>query len=242
MLYMDWERFKDTSLSVRGGIPILFPICGNLPDNRYDWEGQSYSLKQHGFARDLPWTVIEQFGHTVSLQLSDSPQTQAVYPFPFVATLTYRLDETALEVSFKLQNPGDRPLPFCFGLHPYFLLFDKAHAAVEIPCSRYQDQKTGQWFSFQGELEWTQPELDLAFRELRANSASVTDRQRRLRLQLDFDPAFGTFVFWTLLDKNFVCLEPWTAPRNALTSGDGLLLLPSGAEQVLSVHFQVEYL
>jgi len=27
---MDTERFKDPTLSVQGGIPLLFPICGNL--------------------------------------------------------------------------------------------------------------------------------------------------------------------------------------------------------------------
>ncbi|WP_390883212.1 aldose epimerase family protein [Kovacikia minuta] len=60
ILYLDAERFADPALSVRGGIPILFPICGNLPDNTYTYNGQTYTLKQHGFARDLAWEVTEQ--------------------------------------------------------------------------------------------------------------------------------------------------------------------------------------
>ena len=59
MLYLDSERFANPELSVRGGIPILFPICGNLPDNTYTDGDTSYTLKQHGFARDLPWTVTQ---------------------------------------------------------------------------------------------------------------------------------------------------------------------------------------
>ena len=31
MLYFDQERYADSSKSIRGGIPVLFPICGNLP-------------------------------------------------------------------------------------------------------------------------------------------------------------------------------------------------------------------
>ena len=34
MLYLDQERFLDSSKSVRGGIPVLFPICGGLPGDR----------------------------------------------------------------------------------------------------------------------------------------------------------------------------------------------------------------
>jgi galactose mutarotase-like enzyme len=48
ILYLDRERFKDPNLSVRGGVPILFPICGNLPDNTYQHQGRNYTLKQHG--------------------------------------------------------------------------------------------------------------------------------------------------------------------------------------------------
>ncbi len=35
IFYLDESRFTHPELSVRGGIPILFPICGNLPDNTY---------------------------------------------------------------------------------------------------------------------------------------------------------------------------------------------------------------
>jgi galactose mutarotase-like enzyme len=31
VLYFDQERYADPTKSIRGGIPVLFPICGNLP-------------------------------------------------------------------------------------------------------------------------------------------------------------------------------------------------------------------
>lgn len=57
ILYLDKEGFANPALSIRGGIPILFPICGNLPNNIYTYKGNEYTLKQHGFARDLPWNI-----------------------------------------------------------------------------------------------------------------------------------------------------------------------------------------
>ena len=57
MLYFDQSRFMDKSKSIRGGIPILFPICGDLPDNKFYFENRSYSMKQHGFARDMAWDL-----------------------------------------------------------------------------------------------------------------------------------------------------------------------------------------
>ena len=36
VLYFDQERYADPAKSIRGGIPVLFPICGNLPDDCLD--------------------------------------------------------------------------------------------------------------------------------------------------------------------------------------------------------------
>ena len=57
MLYFDEERYSDSTKSIRGGIPILFPICGNLPNDEYSIDGILYTLPQHGFARNMPWSL-----------------------------------------------------------------------------------------------------------------------------------------------------------------------------------------
>jgi Galactose mutarotase and related enzymes len=60
IFYLDAERFANPDLTVRGGMPIQFPICGNLPDNTYTHKGVQRTLKQHGFARDEPWVAASQ--------------------------------------------------------------------------------------------------------------------------------------------------------------------------------------
>ena len=55
ILYFDEKRFNDKTKSIRGGIPILFPICGNLNTARSVFGTDYLQLSQHGFARDLQW-------------------------------------------------------------------------------------------------------------------------------------------------------------------------------------------
>jgi galactose mutarotase-like enzyme len=43
---------------------------------------------------------------------------------------------------------------------------------------------------------------------------------------MDWDECFSALVFWTLKGKDFYCLEPWSAPRNAINTGNKLLVIP----------------
>jgi len=47
-------------------------------------------------------------------------------------------------------------------------------------------------------------------------------------------------VIWTLPEKNFVCLEPWTAQGNALNSGERLLLLKPGQSRELWMEIELQ--
>ena len=40
--------------------PILFPIVGTLKNNQYTFEGKSYQMGRHGFARDATFSVSAQ--------------------------------------------------------------------------------------------------------------------------------------------------------------------------------------
>ena len=53
VLYLDPATLADPTKNVRGGIPVLFPIAGK-PD-------PGSALKQHGFARNLPWEPFRSY-------------------------------------------------------------------------------------------------------------------------------------------------------------------------------------
>jgi galactose mutarotase-like enzyme len=243
LFYLDRDRLRDPSLSVRGGIPILFPICGNLPNNTYTLGGETYELVQHGFARSLPWTVVSQGTDPLhlSVQLTSNDTTRAVYPFEFTVTYTYVLQGSTLEIQQRYENHSDRPMPFAAGFHPYFAVADgdKPNLGVEIPASQWQTKETGEFKSFGGSFDFSQPEIDMALRFLTAPSAVVTDPARSLRLTVAYDDPFKTLVFWAVAGQDFYCLEPWTAPRNALNTGEDLLTLEPGGSLETWVRFMV---
>ena len=74
----------DKTKSIRGGIPILFPICGNLNTSSSIFGKDYCKLKQHGFARDLHWQYFfDENEKSLCLFLNDSKKTKKYYPFDF---------------------------------------------------------------------------------------------------------------------------------------------------------------
>lgn len=244
ILYLDQQRFQDPSLSVRGGIPILFPICGNLPNNQYTYNQTAYTLQQHGFARELPWQVVDQqteSSASLTLRLNSTAATKALYPFDFQVDFTYQLQGNTLTIHQRYTNLSTERMPFSTGLHPYFEVKDKSKLSFEIPASMYQDQKSLALHPFEETFDFAQPEIDAAFKSVKHHSASFTDSQRRLTLTLQYSDEYSTLVFWTLADKDYICLEPWTAPRNALNTGEKLLYLNPQATLETKVTFRADF-
>lgn len=242
ILYFDQERFQDPSLSVRGGIPILFPICGNLLDDQYRWEGKTYQLKQHGFARDLPWELIgqqTQDNAQLDLRLTHNEATLKVFPFEFELVFSYQFQGHSLRIEQRIANLGDRRMPFSLGLHPYFFCREKNTVELAIPADSYLDQKTGLTHSYKGVLDLSQPELDLAFTKIHQRQSHFIDPSRNLKVEVSFSDLYQTLVFWAVAGKEYICLEPWSAPRNALNSGEQLAWVEPYSARSAWVNFQV---
>ncbi len=224
VFYLDAERFKDPSLSVRGGIPLLFPICGNLVDDTYTLKGKTYKLKQHGFARTMPWTVTQQSteaGASITISLKSNDDTRADYPFDFQLDYIYTLKGNTLEQRFRHTNLSDQPMPFSTGTHPYFAVADKTKLSFEIPSSEYQIKGAPEVFGFNGLFDFDQEEIDFAFINLTGQTASVKNEDSTMTIS--YDEHYPTLVFWTVKGKDFYCLEPWSGPRNAMNTGNALI-------------------
>lgn len=230
IFYLDKERFKNPQLTVRGGMPILFPICGNLPDNLFIYQGKNYSLKQHGFARDLSWQVVEQSiedSATITLMLESDANTLKVYPFEFELKFTYQLRENKLIIAQSYHNKSEEKMPFSVGFHPYFFCGDKQQLKLDIPATEYRSKEGDKSYIFTGELDYNLEEIDIAFTQLHDNKVKFIDGKRNLEIEIHYCDLYSTLVFWTLKDKDFICVEPWSSPRNALNTGEQLnYLLP----------------
>jgi galactose mutarotase-like enzyme len=240
LLYLDESTLRDPAKNVRGGIPILFPSPGKLEADTWQHAGQHGSMKQHGFARNLPWDVVSTGAHAATeatLSLTSNAVTRAQFPWDFRADFSFALEGARLRVSSRVENTSAASLPFALGYHPYFLVTDKARARVDTRATRAFDNVTKQITAFNG-FDFTAGEVDLHLLD-HGSSASALHFGDGARIELRCSPDFSRWVVWTLAGKDFICLEPWTAPGNALNTGDGLFALDPGAvrESRLDIEF-----
>jgi galactose mutarotase-like enzyme len=242
ILYFDAARFADPSLSVRGGVPVLFPICGNLPDNRLPLPQGSFSLPQHGFARTMPWALAElDDGHGVRLTLRDDATSRAHYPFAFTLELEYRLEPAALAITARVHHrgaPAAPPMPFSFGLHPYLAVQDPAAVRIEGLPPRCLDHTTLAQADTSALLDRLGQGVDLLAEA--GGPVRLRDPLAGRTIQLDTTPPFDLVVVWTDPPRPMVCLEPWTGPRGSLLSGERRLDLASGETLELQARYRVD--
>jgi galactose mutarotase-like enzyme len=257
-LYLDENTFAEPTQNVRGGIPVLFPCPGKLEGDALIIDSKSYPMKQHGFARRQSFSEIARGNSSsawVDLALVSSEETRASYPFDFSFKLRFALAGDQFSIQATVQNTGmegSPPLPFALGYHPYFHVSEaqKTTARIPLPRGPAWDNKAKQpvhFEGFQGAHALTNPEVDIHIRECQVKSepsailhlAPTSTSMHPAQIQLT--GPFPTWVVWTLAGKDFICLEPWSAPGNALNTGKDLLSLAPGHSAELCLTLQIKY-
>ena len=218
LLYFDFERFLDNEKSVRGGIPILFPICGDLSKG-YSIGGKNYSLKQHGFARNLPWSIDllkDKLG--IRLKLVDTKDSRSCFPFFFTILMDVFLKEKSLQISVKIYNQGQESMPFSFGLHPYFNVLNLQNIKIDGLPEKCIDQTNMKVTNASDQIRIVDKGVD--FLSYPSSSVRIIDCLSRNVIELKLQEPMDSTVIWTDPPRQMVCLEPWTGPRNSLVTGD----------------------
>lgn len=111
--------------------PVLFPIVGSVWEKRYRVNGAEYELGQHGFARDMDFTLVSSSDTEVRYRLESDEQTLKKYPFRFVLEIAYRLHGNCLDVIWEVMNPDTETLYFQIGAHPAFVYPDYSTLSKE---------------------------------------------------------------------------------------------------------------
>lgn len=230
VLALDEATLADASKNVRGGIPVLFPSPGRLRDDRWARDGRSGTLPQHGFARTSPWALLGTLeGAVASAALRLEHVADERWPWTATFDLTITLRGAVLRLDQRISNQGPTPMPFGVGFHPYFAVADAEKAAARVPTSatRAFDNVVKQEISLPPRLDFTAFEVDLHLLDHRSSRCALTLPGRTITLTGSAE--FSRWVFWTLRGRDFVCIEPWTSPADALNSGEGLVTLPPNA-------------
>ena len=212
ILYFDEKRFIDKTKSIRGGIPILFPICGNLdiPNSLF---GKNYMpFMQHGFARDLQWQhYLNKKKNSLFLILHDTEKTKTFYPFNFELKIEVSLKINCLKFIINIQNKTNIEMPVNFGLHPYFNISDfKNLNFIDNPLN-CQDQKNNSLRNTFDELKNINNGIDLLM--YTSGRSSFRDDFFKRQVTLMHPSPFDLGVIWSDPPRKMVCLEPWTSPR-----------------------------
>lgn len=224
VLRLDEATLKDPKANVRGGVPTLFPFAGRLADDTFTSGGGRYAMGQHGFGRNLPW-VRRRAGADfrrayVELELRDGEATHGVFPFEFTATLRYALRGPTLQLRLSIENRGAAPMPVAPGFHPYFFVAPGTKAACRVgtDATLALETLTGRQVKLDPVLALDADEVNLQLLDhrLRDGSHGVSQLVRPgLRtVTLSFTP--GVLTVWSLGPQDFVCVEPWHGPSNAL--------------------------
>ena len=238
--------------SGRRGLPLL-PWPNRIADGRYRFQGADLQLPItqvaehnaiHGLTSFQAWMPVEESPHRVRLATTVHPQPG--YPFTLELEVGYELAEDGLTVTTGAHNPGDRPLPFGAGHHPYLAPASRLVDAVQLtlpaatvleadgrgiptgrrPVAGDLDFRRGRRI---GELH-----LDHCFTDLEP-SADGAVRVTVGDLELWMDPGYPYLMVYTgdtLAEprrRRGLAVEPMTCPPNAFQSGEALLVLEPGA-------------
>jgi galactose mutarotase-like enzyme len=232
--------------------PILFPIVGGLKTDTYTYQGQSYKLSRHGFARDKEFTLEAQNAEELVFVLTDTPETLAVYPFKFQLAIRYKLANSSITCSYEVLNTDDKKLLFSIGGHPafsvntaaglaysdYFLEFnnDSVIEYHEIE-QNLISEKTHTIMLDNGKLDLTHELFyndALVFKTLKSDQISLCNTKNESKIDFTFKD-FPYFGIWAAKDADFICLEPWCGiadvvdHNSALEDKEGIIEL--GADQ-----------
>ena len=241
ILYFDEKRFMDNTKSIRGGIPILFPICGNLNASSSVFGKDYNKLMQHGFARDLHWQYyLNDSQKSLCLFLNQSQITKKYYPFDFELRIEVTLKINFLEFEISIKNNTNIAMPINFGLHPYFNVSDfKNLDFIDNPIN-CQNQETNILSSTLDELKNINLGIDLLM--YTSGKSAFRDKVLKRQVTLNHPYPFDLGVIWSDPPRKMICLEPWTSPRNSFVDGIRRIMIPSNDSQKLNASIQIKSL
>lgn len=219
--------------------PVLFPIVGALKENTYRYNGKDYHLNRHGFARESDFEISEQNNNSITFSLKSNEETKLVYPFSFVFSVKYTLDQNKLHISFIVENTGDENMYFSVGAHPafavplvggttyedYYLKFDETESAERWTISKEGlIEKAVPFLNTQNKLQ-LKKELfykdALVFKNLTSNSIAIASDKTTHGVKVEFN-GFPFMGIWATKDANFVCIEPWCGIADGVNASGNL--------------------
>ncbi|UDM79687.1 aldose 1-epimerase family protein [Vagococcus fluvialis] len=214
--------------------PVLFPFVGKLRDNQYSYNGKTYEMGQHGFARDMVFELISKEDNQVTFSLKSNEETLKKYPFEFELKISYSLIEQDLTVAYEVTTTSNEMF-FSIGGHPAFntpltqdTTFEDYYLHFAPSKSRFLLPLDGPYVNLKEKtLAQTNTSIQLN-REFFANDAFILETKGENSFSILSDktdhcvsltytdlPYVGIWTTYPT-EAPFVCIEPWNGIADTL--------------------------
>ncbi len=206
--------------------PVLFPIVGELKDGKYIFNNKEYKLARHGFARDKTFTAEQTSPASANFSLENDEQTLTVYPFQFIFSVEYKLNNNEIFCTYHVKNKGNDVMYFSVGGHPAFkvplspnlnytdynLLFNNDDVLRRCLLHKGLISNHAEIINLNNKTLQLQHSLfytdAIVLKNIKSNEIKLYSDKDARALTFKFEN-FPFFGIWAAVDAPFVCLEPW---------------------------------
>ena len=205
-----------------GQAPVLFPVIGQLYEDKFRYDGKEYPLAKHGFARKMLFEAADVEGARAVFILRSNDETRGMFPFEFEFAVCFELVGRAIKVTHTVTNLDDKTMYFSLGAHPGFncaigdyLEFEESEEGAQVEKIDKENIIIGTKFDVELEegrrLRLT-PELfaedALIFSDLNSNIVTLKSDNSERTVRFDFGDA-PFLGIWAKPNAPYVCIEPW---------------------------------
>jgi aldose 1-epimerase len=232
------------------GLPLLAPWANRLSGRAYRADGVRVDLDGlelytdpnglpiHGtMSARHPWEVraVSTGGRVARLRAGfeyAAGELLAGFPFPHRLETAIAVDGRSLSVTTSIRPSSDRAVPISFGYHPYLRLPGGRRSAWRLLLPRRRHLRldrrgipTGQRTEEPAEAEAIGARTYDDLFELTGQRRLAIEHGGR-RLSVLFGAAYPYAQVYAPPGAGFVCLEPMSAPTNALVAGGYPIVRP----------------
>lgn len=219
--------FEDETEPKNTAMFVMLPYASFIRENHFPYFGITRTIKQktkgnflamHGDIWHSQGEVIFQDSEKVELKFIHSKDSG--FPFEYTAQVLYHLTESGLQITLKLTNNSNLPMPFGMGIHPFFIKDKKIKIQYNSTHLWYRDDDPimGHPYEIPKEYNFNEPNtLPKNSTDISVSgwdgSALIENSTEQISLQADSN--FRHLILYSPKNKNYFCLEPVTHTPDA---------------------------
>ncbi|MEK7792018.1 MAG: D-hexose-6-phosphate mutarotase [Pseudomonadota bacterium] len=196
IMFLSEKAYYQNGKAIKGGAPICWPWFGPDPEGK--------GRPGHGFVRNRPWNVMgtELLANgdiKVVLGLTDTPGTQAIWPYSFVLSQEIIISHS-LSLSLITRNTGNQTFTITQAFHTYFKVGNIDQVKVlGLEGRPYIDKVDNSAQKQQVGAVTINAEVDRIYLDV-GNTLTIDDAAMRRRIQI-VSQGSKTAVVWNPWEK-----------------------------------------